>query len=468
MSATGPVVESVTRKRIISPAELAKETSNGMPDCWEYIEALKPEQWNDHIVYLYRDEPKTNTWPGSPPAYLDKFVGTIEVRPGYSVPMDEAGAIQQAVKEKFGGRVFRMIVKKGRERITECRFTNEAPPKYPDAQNPSYSHPLPTNGQSATDASVASKAIDAMASQQPDAMRLAMEVLRSASDIVMRSAQPGANPAPTSSSLIDQEVVRTLIQKALNPPPPPPPPPAVDPFEMFAKFKEILAPPATNGVKETLELVTSLRNSGLFPAGSGKTSLLDLGREVIPTIATTAREAVHEWRLGVEAQVRGLELSRGINPQPPAVPPQPIAAAPAATPPAAAAQPQPGGNEPPSGEPPFDWLAMKIVDILREPSYSIDEAVDETLSFLYRAHAPIVAQLLDPPKLNAQLAAGEQGLLMLFQHHPVLKQIPVNPRLAEFIKKFVVAAKEAEAERMAGAKPVPPAATAAAAAPPSA
>src|ERR1700752_5099047 len=144
MSATGPVVESVTRKRIITPAELAKETSNGMPDCWEYIEALKPEQWNDHIVYLYRDEPKTNTWPGSPPAYLDKFVGTIEVRPGYSVPMDEAGAIQQAVKEKFGGRVFRMIVKKGRERITECRFTNEAPPKYPDAQNPSYSHPLPS------------------------------------------------------------------------------------------------------------------------------------------------------------------------------------------------------------------------------------------------------------------------------------------------------------------------------------
>jgi hypothetical protein len=388
-------------------------------------------------------------------------VGTIEVRPGYSVQMDEAGAIQQAVKEKFGGRVFRMIVKKGRERITECRFTNEAPPKYPDAQNPSYSHPLPSNGQPATDASVASKAIDAMASQQPDAVRLAMDVLSRASEIVMRQAQaqPAATTTPDNNALLNQTILQSLITKALAPPP--------DPFEMFLRFKDIMAPPATSGVKETLELVTSLRNSGLFPAGSGKTSLLDLGREVIPTIATTAREAVHEWRLGVEAQVRGLELSRGINPQPPAVPPQPIAVAPAATPPAASAPPQPGGNEPPSGEPPFDWLAMKIVDILREPSYSIDEAVDETLSFLYRAHAPIVAQLLDPPKLNAQLAAGEQGLLMLFQHHPVLKQIPVNPRLAEFIKKFVVAAKEAEAERMAGAKPVPPAA-AAAAVPPSA
>jgi hypothetical protein len=464
--AVSTVREKVIRERNVPPEELAAEQiKRNSLDFWDLIESLTPQRWADEDwrLAIVREDPKPSTYGGQ--NTLEQCQGTLETRPGVSIPLDDREQIQLGIKQKYGGRSYRLILKKGRERITEGKCMNEAPPKYPETMG------YPVNGMpplpSATDASVASKAIDAMASQQPDAMRLAMEVLRSASDIVMRSAQPGANPSPTSSSLIDQEVVRTLIQKALNPPPPPPPPPAVDPFEMFAKFKEILAPPATNGVKETLELVASLRNSGLFPAGSGKTSLLDLGREVIPTIATTAREAVHEWRLGVEAQVRGLELSRGINPQPPAVPPQPIAAAPAATPPAAAAPPQTGGNEPPSGEPPFDWLAMKIVDILREPSYSIDEAVDETLSFLYRAHAPIVAQLLDPPKLNAQLAAGEQGLLMLFQHHPVLKQIPVNPRLAEFIKKFVVAAKEAEAERMAGAKPVAPAA-AAAAVPPSA
>ena len=157
----------------------------------------------------------------------------------------------------------------------------------------------------------------------------------------------------------------------------------------------------------------------------------------------------------MEAQVRGLELTRGINPQPgapsPAVPAQipPAQEQPAA--PAQAAQPAAA----PSGEPPFDWLAIKIVEILKEREYTIDEAVDETLTFLYRSHTPVVALLLDPPKLNPALAPGEQGLLMLFQHHPVLQQIPVNPRLVEFIKKFVVAAKEAEAEHLAATKPGP-------------
>jgi hypothetical protein len=460
-TSAGPVVETVSRKRIIPPSELQNEqTGRKTPDFWEFLEAMTPDMWaSDYILYILREDPKPSLYGGT--NTLEKCPGYIAMPDGTRQPLNSREDVELAIKQKYGGKAFRLILKKGSngERICEGKCMNEAPVRMPDVNGyPNPTHPL-TGGPAATDASVASKAIDAMASQQPDAVRLAMDVLRSASEIVMRQAQPVTNAAiPAPASLVDQTIIQTLISKALAPPP--------DPFEMFLRFKDIMAPPATNGVKETLELVASLRNSGLFPAGSGKTSLLDLGREVIPTIATTAREAVHEWRLGVEAQVRGLELSRGINPQPPAVPPQPIAAAPAA-PPAAAAPPQTGGNEPPSGEPPFDWLAMKIVDILREPSYSIDEAVDETLSFLYRAHAPIVAQLLDPPKLNAQLAAGEQGLLMLFQHHPVLKQIPVNPRLAEFIKKFVVAAKEAEAERMAGAKPVPPAA-AAAAVPPSA
>jgi hypothetical protein len=460
-TSAGPVVETVSRKRIIPPSELQSEqTGRKTPDFWEFLEAMTPDMWaSDYILYILREDPKPSLYGGT--NTLEKCPGYIAMPDGTRQPLNSREDVELAIKQKYGGKAFRLILKKGSngERICEGKCMNEAPVRMPDVNGyPNPAHPL--TGAPATDASVASKAIDAMASQQPDAVRLAMDVLSRASEIVMRQAQaqPAATTTPDQSSLLNQTILQSLITKALAPPP--------DPFEMFLRFKDIMAPPATSGVKETLELVTSLRNSGLFPAGSGKTSLLDLGREVIPTIATTAREAVHEWRLGVEAQVRGLELSRGINPQPPAVPPQPIAAAPAATPPAAAT-PQTGGNEPPSGEPPFDWLAMKIVDILREPSYSIDEAVDETLSFLYRAHAPIVAQLLDPPKLNAQLAAGEQGLLMLFQHHPVLKQIPVNPRLAEFIKKFVVAAKEAEAERMAGAKPVPPAA-AAAAVPPSA
>jgi hypothetical protein len=441
--AVAPVtVEKTIRTRTLSASEASKDsTQNVMPDFWEYIESLTPSQWVDHIVYLYREDPKTSNY-STEPSYVDKFAGMIDVRPGVTIPMDERGMIEHAIREKHGGKAFRLICKKGKERITVGKCVNDAPPKYAEITSSSNGHPLPNSAQTASD--VASKAIDAMASQQPDAVRLAMDVLRSASDIVMRQAQPAATTPVPQASLIDQTIMTTLIAKALAPPP--------DPFEMFLRFKEIMQPSATNGVRETLELVSSLRNSGLFPSGSGKTSLLDLGREVIPLVATTARDAIHEWRVGVEAQVRGVEIARGLNPPAPLPPtPQPEPATPSPAP-----QPSEPASTPvqASSDPPFDWLAMKIVEILKDQDFTIEQAVDETLSFLYRAHTAVVALLLDPPKLNAQLAPGEQGLLMLFQHHPILKQIPVNPRLAEFIKKFVSEAKVAETERMAGAKPV--------------
>jgi len=164
----------------------------------------------------------------------------------------------------------------------------------------------------------------------------------------------------------------------------------------------------------------------------------------------------------VEAQVRGVELTRGINPQPPpgAAAPQPPQPLPAEVV-DAQAQPNPPPNntqqQRPSADPPFDWLAMKVAAIVNDLGYTVDEAVDETLSFLYHAHAPVVAMLLDPPKLDARLKAGDEGLLMLFQHHPILQRVQVNPRLTEFIKKFRIAASQAETERAANGEAKPPA-----------
>lgn len=462
MSTASPVVETVSRRRVI-PAEDLKQDSPGRktPDFWDFIESMTPEMWaGDYLLYILREDPKPSMYGGT--NTLEKCPGYIAMPDGTQARLTSREDIELAIKQKYGGKAFRLILKKGSERITEGKCVNEAPPRMPDA-DPQYGrHPLPN--APATEASVAARAIDAMAAQPQDAVRLAMDVLRSASEVVMRQKDTTpATPAASQSSLIDQTIVKALIDKALNAPAPPAPP---DTFAMFLKFKEIMGPPATpatNGVKDTLELIGTLKNSGLVSFGgtAGKTSLLDLGREILPVVVTTAKEVMHEWRLGVEAQVRGVELSRGMNPQPPApaaaVPPAAIPP-PAAVPPATAATPE---TQPaPSGEPPFDWLAIKIVEILKEPTYTIDEAVDETLSFLYRSHTPVVAALLNPPSLDQRLSPGEQGLLQLFQHHPVLKQVPVNPRLVEYIKKFIAEATAAELERTrtAAPKPAPPAA----------
>jgi hypothetical protein len=437
---TSPVVETVSRKRVLSSSEVENEKTSRVPDFWEYIESLKPEQWTsqNHIVYLYRQEPKTTTYPGAPPAYLDKYVGEIEVRPGYSVPMNDAGTVQQAIKDKFGGRVFRMILKRGSERLTEATFSTEAQPKYPDT-TPQYANQ--SANPPATDASVASKAIDAMASQQPDAVRLAMDVLRSASEIVMRQSNPPApQPPPARDPLID-----ALLQKALNPPLPP------DPFAMFVRFKEVLGPPptpATNGLKDLLDLLNTLKTSGIVSLGApavGRTSLLDIGRELVPVFGTV----MHEYRLSREADARIAEIQRsGMQPSMQTVQPNPPAAVPqlppvAPTPPAVAPQP------PPAPALTFQQIENHIAKIVKNVEYTVDEAVDKVLEFLYDTDPRIVVALLNPPSIHKDLKPGKDGLMMLFTYEPELKDCLSNvPRLSEFLDKFIVAATEEETNQM--------------------
>jgi hypothetical protein len=451
VSTSGPTIETVSRKRVIPATELENEKTSRVPDFWEYIEGLKPEQWTsqNHIVYLYRQEPKTTTYPGAPPAYLDKYVGEIEVRPGYSVPMNDAGTIQQAIKDKFGGRVFRMILKRGSERLTEATFSTEAQPKYPDTTPQYAQHPLPGAAPS-TDASVASKAIDAMANQQPDAMRLAMEVLRSASDIVMRTAQPAATSVAAPVDDFDRQLKAAMINRLLNPP---------DPFEMFVRFKTLMGDTGGAGGPMMEKILGAAVDKILNPAPAitGRTTLLDIGREFIPVLGTV----MHEYRLSREADARITEIQRSAIPPPQPVhhvqpnPPATVTQLPAVAPPA----PQP---PPPPATPAltFPQIESHIAKIVSNAEFSTDEAVDKVIEFLYDTDARLVPALLNPPSIDPRLKPGKDGLMQLFSVEPPLKPCLTNPpRLSEFLDKFIVAATEAEAAeaRLRAAAPAQPA-----------
>lgn len=449
--AVGPVVEKVTRTRTIPANEAAKDGK--VPDFWDYIESLTPEQWQDHVVYLYREEPKVSNYGGT--AYLDKFSGYIDVRPGVQVPMEERGMIEAAIKEKFGGKAFRLICKKGRERITEGKCVNEAPPKYPDMQTQHFAGPLPNAASDAN--TIAAKAIDTVANHPQEALRIAQESLRTTAEIISRLGhQVGApaTPATSTESDLDRAFKAAMITRM-----------TADPVESFLRMREVFTPPQ-NSMMEKFIGIAMERMLNPAPVVSGRTTLLDLGREALPVLAGTVREAMTNWRMGVEAQRDAIAMQRGMNPGPA------VSVAPAAAssgqplPPAASAETQPppavqpqhnNPGAPVSNDPPFEWLEMKIVEIFKDQEYTVDQAVDETLAFLYRAHPAVVALLLDPPKLDARLAPGEQGLLQLFQNRPILQQVQVGPRLTEFIKKFIAAAKEAEAGRIGASTAATPA-----------
>lgn len=445
---SGPVVETVSRKRIVSPQELQQETAGKQPEFWSYIEELQtsPDAWANHTLYVYRIEPRMpNTYE---PSYVDRsYDGMIAMPNGQSVPFSA-----DAIKDKFGGRIFRFVLKKGSERICEGKLATEAAPRYPEMGG-AQSTPLPSaSGGPGNSNDVAVRAIDAVSGQQSEGVRLGMEMLRTASTVIKEAHTP-ALQAPATNPLMDRLMEATLA-RLLDPPKP------ADPLAVLGQLRELrelFQPSAKSGLAETLELITALKGSGLINTGGRGAGLVDLAGQVLPDLVKGAVQGVHEWRLGVEAQERAIAAQRGgtvpARPNPPQVlemPPPQQAPAPAAPAPSATEEQQPM-----SGDPPLQWLEMKIVQILKEPSYTVDQAVDEILAFLYVAQPAIVAQLIDPPKIDARLSPGEQGLLQLFQNEPILQQIPVNARLTEFIKKFITVATEAEAERTPKPKIVP-------------
>src|SRR5271168_731822 len=208
MTTDSPVVEKVTRTRLMTRAEVAAEQGGRTtPEFWEFIEKMTPQMWgDDFILYILREDPKPSLYGGT--NTLEKCPGYIAMPDGTKQPLSSREDIELAIKQKYGGKAFRLILKRANgERICEGKCINEAQPKYPDTMV----NPLPH--ATASDASVATRAIDAMASQQPDALRLSMEVLRSASEIVMRHQQQPATPPPSAESELDRAIRQAMIQK---------------------------------------------------------------------------------------------------------------------------------------------------------------------------------------------------------------------------------------------------------------
>jgi len=87
----GQITETTIRKGVIPP-ELSEQDSTKppMPDFGEFTEAMTPEDWTQHFVYIYREEPKVSTYAGAGGlAVIDKCPGYIEVRSGGSRRLSE-------------------------------------------------------------------------------------------------------------------------------------------------------------------------------------------------------------------------------------------------------------------------------------------------------------------------------------------------------------------------------------------
>jgi len=431
----GSVVETTTRRRVLSPADPSVALQK--PDFWDYIEALKPEDWEGppgHTVYIYRTDPRSSNY-GTGESNIDKCSGFIELRPGVNVPFNDREEVELAIREKHGGKAFRLILKRGRERITEGKVSNDAPPKfraYSEPANGAGNSPTVTPSEDYSTAAVARDAMHMVANKEAEAINVGVNAMRGAAEVIQRLAAQ-SQPAPSASDDLLKQALGMMLQRALNPPPPPPAP---DPIELLTRVLNLQQqlgghPSAAAG---TNPLVDKILEAGLdrvlnpLPTGPVSSAGAELVR-VLPTVANAAIEGVREWRVGSEAQLQTAQImaSQGRAPALPAgavVPPpaRPSAAHP--TPEAAAMDPRVK----------VVIAEQQIMKILTDLDYTPEEAADEVMVFLTHFDETLPLQLA---------GMGETGLLALFQSRQILQPAMQDmPRLQEFIKAFLKYAAE--------------------------
>jgi hypothetical protein len=449
LPSSGDIAETVTRRRII-----AAEKASPAPNFWEYVSKLKPEDWTTpggtvlHSLYLYREQPP-------PTLSLGKY--TSAIFPETGTPWADQEETEMAFMHRFGGGNYRIILKRGPERV--CIFRFDVPGPYKDLvqrvpEGSQRVHPGPVAGPTYTPtggppymtasgyansydptARVAETAINTLAGQDRQAMEIGMSAISHAANVIKNFQPNGSAPDDLQRAFMSAMITQMTAPKP-------------DPIETFgrmlAMMREMNAGSQSNGgIGGSVidKILAAIVERGLNPVSSGPPVSMsaELVR-ILPSIAQYISQGMQDYARIMEAQRDALAIQRNAQPAAQVMPQRAPAQAPRILP--APAPPQQSMNPSTSGaggngNGGMDIMTLiesKIVEILQEPQ-SAEWAAEETLSFLDRMDHSIVPQLV---------SGGEAGLMSLFQSRPTLRPALANlPRLQEYIRAFLRYAREA-------------------------
>ena len=420
------VVETTTRRRVIpvSDANSAEKTI----DFWDYVRAIgqrDPAEWQKHMVYVYRVEPQ----PSVP--LLKSGDQYLNMPNGQRVSVADQEELEFALTQSFGGGVFRIIVKKGAQQWVQVRIPINAPVRAitipaGDAAQPANGNGVTITGMSDS-AQIAGKAIDTIAGAEHQAVRIGMEALGAAANVV-RSFSDG-RPGGGAQDDLTRQLINVMLQRMLQPPP--------DPLELLARMMTLMQ--GMNPAAKPNEMMDRVMGAAIdkilnpTPSGPATSATAEFVRQ-IPALGSTVAEGLREFRMAREAEERMVRLGAQRQPGPP-VPQMPQVPAPPAI------QLVPPAPAPPAGAPSMEFIDQKIIEILHQP-VSAEQAADDAMAFLSALDAKAVHQLS---------LLGEGGILARFQSRPILKQATNNmPRLVEFIRAFLKMHAEDQAAEAAG------------------
>lgn len=402
----GQAVEETTVTRILPDPKADPDKPSTDP--LEYMDLLSREKWDqgNHIVYLYRLEP---------PAYRGATGPTYVTK--YSTPV----TLEQ-VQQEYGGGIWRVLVKRGQERIADGKFQVFGTPR-DLTRTPQEFSPTTPGGVPPSD-SVVSQAMNLAAN--PTAQAAQVDMLRIAANNAIEMVKANApkqmsvqeilelakglqgSSAGTEKPFLETEVgkiliaaasavVTALVNRLVSP---------TDPLDQLSKYAEVI---------------------GKFSPASSTSDWKAALVQAAPQLANAVKDTVQELRLGTEAQMR-LNASRTLTAAPPPV-------APPAAPPV---QQNPQGNNvvempapqaPQTGPQPMEPFEMKLIELLNDPNMTGDKAAE----ILYQQW----------PRFVDEISTYNVDMIMqAFAARPILAGHATNPRLRQFITEFLEWAKD--------------------------
>lgn len=400
--AEGETIEQTTRTRVVKDSsEPAAATRR--PPFWDWIDTQSLSDWNTHEIdlTLFRSDGRNRG------AWCAKYS---------QPPFNHA-----EIKKDFGGGGYNVMVKYDKQLIYNYFFEIAGAPK---ANDEIAAQPTTAAGSNSEMMQMfremmgeirAMRGGDAGNQAIQQAVALSGQVFSSATTqaaaAISRIGEPHGAPAPNPMEGLMGQFMQAMITKMMNP---------SDPIEQFSKMLT-----AMNGLGIT---------GGKTAAPSMGTELMRMVPSILPEI-TKGMALMGQMR---EQELRALTLARGGAP-PPAPQPNPQQAIVHQPPPQSNVTVMPSPQQQPepqqTGPTMWDFIEGSLVNIINDQSLTVDEAANESLIVIIRAGASGF--------IDTILEVGEPGLLQLFQTRPILMQVAQNPRLTEFIKRFLELAKEA-------------------------
>jgi hypothetical protein len=423
-SAAPGTVEKTTVFKEYVPADSAQDPRKRQrrTPIWEFLPTVSAEDWKNlrYEIRLYRYNPQTEKRMAVEKIYelIDPFW----------------------VQKKYGGGKYNVLVQEDAQLIYNEDFECLGEPKVP-VPGANGTNGAPAAGSDA----VALQALHLMSN--PEMMRGMFQMYNMAAQQSMEMIR-AQMPAPVDAlaTLRNAKEILGIGEHKDN---------LLDTIRVLKELG-IVGSPEKKGVTEVLELITTLKGSGLI-ATSQKPDLASTFLANLPALADRMVNGLHEFRLQTESTERAMRLQRGeIRPGDPGV----ITVDPSA-PPSSAPQ-----NGPTAGSP-----AVAPTPGAMAGGQSVDEATAQAIIIRYNLER-LVAGIKEPnstgedmydflinawPEIIPALAEmNKETLLAFFKSaqfqqerlgNTVLMAVADDPRLPKIIEEFLATVKKVAAEK---------------------